>query len=152
MLLCFRKLSYSKLKKKTQKASILLKRCFKFTNGCFFLYILNRMWITKVDEICSIELIGHKFFAPCNPYEYIRFQYGKGWSTPHENQGIVSSVHVGEWSDKEWPHFIKDYRKNGTLNVNSTIALLNEWYPYKNNYTNITELPDYELLYVHNKF
>ncbi len=112
----------------------------------FFGIFENRQWIVKVDEICSVELVGHKLFAPCNPYEYLSFQYGKGWSKPHENQNIVNVVDLGRvYSPEAWLHYLRDYSKDGKLDVNGTIDLLNKWNGDPN-HKNITVLPNYELL------
>jgi hypothetical protein len=106
-------------------------------NFHFFL----RKWLIKVNEICSVELLGHRLFAPCNPADYLRFQYGKDWSKPTFSNGVVSLQSIRVWSPQEWLYFVRDYDNYGRLDVKKTLDLLNQWNPQKNS-SKIIQLPD----------
>jgi hypothetical protein len=99
--------------------------------------------VPRVDEICSIDLLGRKMFAPCDPSAYLSVQYGKNFYEPSTSQGYSNAHIYGQWSENEWLHAIRDYTKDGILDVNKTLDLLNKWNPRANS-TIITDLPAYE--------
>lgn len=69
------------------------------------------------NQLCSAELLNHKFMVPCDPVHYLDRDYGPvRWQTPQSVNYTWSNVRFWEkWSDSLWPHTIKYYDRNGKL-------------------------------------
>ena len=68
--------------------------------------------------------------VPCNPEEYLSFQYGKDkWKKrlirDYFNHNSISFYKY--WSDDEWPHVVRWYNfRTGELDFYRTILAINE--------------------------
>ncbi len=97
--------------------------------------------MVRVDEICSIDFLNHKLFAPCNTVESLSFQYGENWNDPQVNGGFHNMDYLGIYSEKEWLRAFKFYDSNGRLDLQFTIDRLNQWNIIPNA-TIIKEIPN----------
>jgi hypothetical protein len=117
------------------------------SNFEFFLNQVSfeRQLFRKLSDICCIVLLGHKFFAPCDPVDHLSHEYGSNiedWLEPKEDGYFMANLERSvDWSPQEWFHVIRCYMWNGSLSLNRTLTLLNAYNPYKNS-TEITWLPD----------
>ncbi len=80
--------------------------------------------------MCSGELLDNKFIVPCNPEEYLSYQYGADrWRTPLQDQYFnYNSINFFKnWTDSEWPYCIRWYElETGEVDVAKTLSDLNK--------------------------
>ena len=74
-----------------------------------------RQLILNFDEtnLCSGELLDNKFIVPCNPEEYLSFQYGKDkWKIPTKSDYFNSESikFLKTWSDEDWINVVRWYK------------------------------------------
>ena len=75
--------------------------------------------------------MDNKFIVPCNPEEYLSFQYGKDkWRNPMKekyfNYNAIGFLKF--WTDKEWPHAVRWYDiRTGKLNFHKTLSTINQY-------------------------
>ena len=83
------------------------------------------------SNLCSGELLGNKFIVPCNPEDYLSFQYGeKKWKQPlfEKYFNLKSIKHMKNWSDSLWPYVQRHYDfNNGELLTQLTLKRINEF-------------------------
>ena len=93
------------------------------------------------DELCSAELLNHKYMIPCDPIKYLDKEYGPSrWLTPESsNYTWKNVVYYNNWTDSEWPRTIKYYDKEGKLLVPKILNHVNKHLKY-----NLTKLPSEE--------
>jgi hypothetical protein len=90
------------------------------------------------DRLCSAELLNNKFMIPCDPVHYLERDYGpRRWQTPQSSNYTWTNVRYWEkWKDKQWPHTIKYYDKQGRLLKQKVLDYVNKF-----SSKNITEVP-----------
>jgi hypothetical protein len=93
--------------------------------------MLNRqkLLIFNKTNLCSGELFESKFVVPCNPEEYLSFQYGKDkWKIPNKDYhfNLDAIKFYKTWNDQEWPFIIRWYDVHGNLDELRTIDAINE--------------------------
>ena len=82
-------------------------------------------------EFCSGELLGLKMTVPCDPVNYLKFQYGETWWIPAEKHYKFLNMN---WSNgkprqiDELPYLFRSYDKLGRVNVNSSLKYINPYY------------------------
>lgn len=83
------------------------------------------------SNLCSGELLGHKFIVPCNPEEYLSFQYGKDkWKKPMKEKyfNFEAIFFFKYWTDEEWPYVVRWYNLfNGTFDPAKSLAETNQY-------------------------
>lgn len=66
--------------------------------------------------------------VPCDPVRYLNYEYGEGnWFEPKRSNYTWTNLDENYtlWSRDEWPHVIRFYKKNGTIDVKETEQYLN---------------------------
>ena len=99
-----------------------------------------RRWLPNFDELCSVELLSHKFLVPCDPIKYLNKEYGpRNWETPKvKNYSWTNVVYMANWTDTEWARAIKYYDKNGELIKTKMLNYINSHLDAKHQ---LNELP-----------
>jgi hypothetical protein len=99
----------------------------------FLIQFYLRQLIINFNEsnLCSGELFESKFIVPCNPEEYLSFQYGKDkWRKPFK-YGYFNMETFNDsktWSDQDWPHVLKYYyRRDGKFSYDQTLDAINKF-------------------------
>lgn len=80
------------------------------------------------DEVCSAELFNQKQMVPCDPVKYLDFEYGpSNWLMPLvANYSWKNLYYKANWTDYEWPRVLKYYYNNGSINVKTSLRIINE--------------------------
>ncbi len=108
---------------------------------CFYdLNVFNRRYLPDFNEFCSAELLGFKVMVPCDPVKYLNNEYGPDWKKPKKSSYTwpnLDRIHGLDWSDADWPYAIRFYKTDGKVDVNQTIAFINQ-----NSKLNLIKLPD----------
>lgn len=76
-------------------------------------------------------MFGNKYLIPCDPVDYLNKEYGNitFWSTPKKSNYTwtnLSKTH-SLWNKCDWPHAIRFYHKNGTIDKKYTIRYVNAY-------------------------
>ncbi len=97
--------------------------------------MISRQIYKKVGEICSIILLGYRFFAPCDPVDYLSYEYGTdvlNWLEPKTSGYEMSNLYrASDWTQQEWFETFRWYHPDGSLNCYSTLDYLNTYNPFK---------------------
>lgn len=82
-----------------------------------------RIFLTKMQDLCSTELLEEKFYVPCNPELMLNEIYGENlWRQMQNNDRMSPKILFWKtWSFEEWKNAVKFYKnskflKNKTLN------------------------------------
>lgn len=114
-----------------------------FRKITFNLFFIFRQLVLKFDDsnLCSGELLENIFMVPCNPEEYLSFQYGEDkWRIPMKNHyfNYDSIGFYKFWPDDEWPYVVRWYDlKTGIFNEEKTLMAINKYMEKP-----ITKLPE----------
>lgn len=87
------------------------------------------MLLPDFEELCSAELLDHKFQVPCDPILYLTVNYGRfsKWSRPASKDfWWPSIVRNGEWTKDEIINEIRMFDKNGIFNKEATLISINK--------------------------
>ena len=91
--------------------------------------MIESVWFRKFDQICSGELLGHKFLVPCDPVKFLIDNYGpmEWWINPNtKGFRAIDWKNSRSWPNSLWPHWLKYYRFDGSLRREKTLQDLNE--------------------------
>lgn len=89
------------------------------------------MIIPYFEELCSAELLNHKYQVPCDPIAYLDTNYGKfpKWSKPKSlfTEYVWPNFSPnGKWTDEEFINGFRRYNLDGSLNRKATLDTINK--------------------------